>query len=42
MKTIKSFPRKVREIPNTFIPLPDGTRLAARLWMPVDAARKPV
>ena len=42
MKTIKSFPRKVREIPNTFIALPDGTRLAARIWMPVDADKKPV
>ena len=37
MKTIKTFPRKVREIPNTFITLPDGTKLAARIWMPVDA-----
>ena len=42
MKTIRSFPRKVREIPNTFITLPDGTRLAARIWMPVDADKKPV
>ena len=37
MKTIKTFPRKVREIPNTFITLSDGTKLAARIWMPVDA-----
>ena len=42
MKTVKSFPRKVKEIPNTFIQLPDGTRLAARIWMPADADRKPV
>ena len=42
MKTRLSFPRKVREIPNTFITLPDGTRLAARIWMPVDAEQKPV
>lgn len=42
MKTVKSFPRKVREIPNTFITLADGTRLAARIWLPVDAERKPV
>ena len=42
MKTVKSFPRKVREIPNTFITLPDGTRLAARIWMPADADKKPV
>lgn len=42
MKTVKSFPRKVIETPNVFIPLPDGTRLAARLWMPKDADKKPV
>ena len=42
MKIIKKFPRKVREISNTFILLPDGTRLAARIWMPVDADQKPV
>ena len=42
MKTIKTFPRKVKEIPNTFITLPDNTRLAARIWMPVDADKKPV
>ncbi len=42
MKVVKSFPRKVQEIPNTFIKLPDGTQLAARIWMPVDADKKPV
>ena len=42
MKTVKSFPRKVIETPNVFIPLPDGTRLAARLWMPQDATKNPV
>ena len=42
MKTIKSFPHKVREIPNIFIPLPDRTQLAARLWLPIDADKQPV
>lgn len=42
MKTIKSFPHKVREIPNIFIPLPDRTQLAARLWLPIDADKRPV
>ena len=42
MKTIKTFPRKVRETPNTFITLADGIKLAARIWMPADADRKPV
>lgn len=36
------FPRKVREIENTWIPMPDGTRLAARIWLPEDAAADPV
>ncbi|MBP7574007.1 MAG: CocE/NonD family hydrolase [Rhodoferax sp.] len=42
MKVVKSFPRKVKEFPNTFIKLPDGTQLAARIWMPIDAEKKPV
>ena len=42
MKTVKSFPHKVHETPNLFIPLPDGTQLAARLWMPSDATQNPV
>ncbi len=36
------FPRSVREIENTWIPLPDGTRLAARIWLPEDAEQDPV
>jgi putative CocE/NonD family hydrolase len=32
----------VREIENAWIPLSDGTRLAARLWLPDDAERSPV
>ncbi len=35
-------PRPVREIENLFIPLADGTRLAARLWLPLDAETDPV
>jgi hypothetical protein len=42
MKIVKSFPRKVQEVPNTFITLADGTRLAARIWLPKDAGKKPV
>jgi len=42
MKTVKKFPRKVREIENTFITLPDGTRLAARIWLPTDADKSQV
>jgi hypothetical protein len=36
------FPHAVREIENTWIPLADGTRLAARIWLPVDAEENPV
>ena len=31
------FPRRVRTIENVFIPMPDGQRLAARMWIPEDA-----
>jgi putative CocE/NonD family hydrolase len=36
------FPRTVREIEHTWIPLSDGTRLAARIWLPEDAEADPV
>ena len=32
----------MREIVNTEIPLSDGTRLAARIWLPEDAESNPV
>ena len=35
-------PQPVREIENLFIPLADGTRLAARVWLPEDAEQNPV
>jgi predicted acyl esterase len=34
---VTSFARAVREIEHTTIPLKDGTRLAARIWLPEDA-----
>ncbi len=34
--------RPVREIEHTLIPLSDGTRLAAKIWLPQDAERRPV
>lgn len=40
--TITEFPRKVTEIENLWIPLSDGTRLAARMWLPEDARDNPV
>ena len=36
------YPRNIREIENTWIPMPDGARLAARIWLPVDAEDDPV
>ncbi|HZU89726.1 MAG TPA: CocE/NonD family hydrolase, partial [Stellaceae bacterium] len=42
VKTVTDFPRPVRIIENEWIPLPDGTRLAARLWLPQDADEAPV
>jgi len=39
---ITSFPRRVRVIEHALIPLQDGTRLAARIWLPEDAEENPV
>ena len=36
------FPRSVRVIENAWIPLSDGCRLAARIWLPDDAEEDPV
>ncbi|WP_027135551.1 CocE/NonD family hydrolase [Geminicoccus roseus] len=33
---------EIVEWPNVFIPLSDGTRLAARIWLPKDAHERPV
>jgi len=40
--TIKTFPRKVKELENVWIPMSDGVKLAARMWIPRDAEKKPV
>ena len=42
MRTVTEFPYEIREIENVFIPMRDGARLAARLWLPVDAEQRPV
>jgi uncharacterized protein len=36
------FPFRVRVIRHEWIPMPDGCRLAARIWLPEDAEREPV
>lgn len=35
------YPFKVRSVENFFIPMPDGTRLAARGWFPEGAGKVP-
>ena len=42
MKTVRELPRRVREIENLTIPISDGVRLAARVWLPEDAGADPV
>ena len=42
MITKERFPKQVREIEHITIPLSDGTRLAARIWLPEDAEVNPV
>ncbi|KXP13377.1 peptidase S15 [Tsukamurella pulmonis] len=42
MRTVDEFPCSTISIENVFIPLSDGTRLAARIWLPVDAEAAPV
>ncbi len=38
----QSPPQPIRHVETLWIPLSDGTRLAARLWLPEDAERRPV
>lgn len=40
-KTCNQFPYPVEVVENLFIPLPDGTRLAAKLWRPAGAGPVP-
>ena len=42
-RTVRTeFPREVRTVEHAWIPLRDGCRLAARIWLPVDAEQRPV
>lgn len=42
MKVVTEFQRKLIEFEDMGIPMPDGTRLSARVWMPEDAGTDPV
>src|SRR5436190_6786075 len=41
-RTVTDLPRPVRVIDHVWIPLADGCRLAARIWLPEDAEEAPV
>ena len=42
IRTVTELPHRIREIEHFWIAMPDGCRLAARAWMPEDAATRPV
>ena len=42
MRTLTEFPNRVEVVENLWIPLSDGIRLAARLWLPEGAHTHPV
>jgi putative CocE/NonD family hydrolase len=42
MKTITKFPHRYTETDDCWIPMPDGTRLAAKLWLPEIAGKERV
>ncbi|QUH02474.1 CocE/NonD family hydrolase [Saccharopolyspora erythraea] len=42
MKAVTSLPHEIREDEHVWIPLPDGTRLGARIWRPVSSDDEPV
>ena len=41
-RIVDRFPREITCLDPVFIPLADGTRLAATIWLPKDAAERPV
>jgi uncharacterized protein len=42
IKTVTKFPRKTKEVENFWIPMSDGVKLAARMFLPTDAEKNPV
>ena len=42
VRVVTDFPRAVRTIQTAWIELADGSRLAARIWLPEDAEQDPV
>ena len=41
-RALSSLPREILEVEHAWVPLADGTRLACRYWLPVDADERPV
>jgi putative CocE/NonD family hydrolase len=42
MIAVDNFPHRIQTIENVWIPLSDGNRLAARIWLPEEAEKDPV
>jgi hypothetical protein len=42
LRVVTEFPHAVRDVEHVAIPMPDGCRLAARLWLPAGAESAPV
>ena len=42
MRVLADLPRPIREIEQLWIPLPDGQRMSARVFLPADAGDDPV
>ena len=42
MKIKTEFPNKIQTIKHKWIPMQDGCRLAARIWLPENAEQQPV
>ena len=42
MKVIRDFPCRIEEIKHVWIPMTDGCRLSARIWLPEDSHQNPV
>lgn len=42
MQTLDTFPHRVHVLEHVEIPMPDGARLAARIWLPETAGERPL
>ena len=42
LQVVEEFPHEISDTPTVWIPMPDGARLAARIWRPVSSDQQPV